>query len=302
MSPQRSSSGAPRPSKLTYNDLNGAEVFAILTEQFQHLMRSHPLMQPHLTLPNVKITLDVHVSIDMLTGGTVPVASRPEHESIDGRIVFEHELTAALADLADETALRLAAERAADELERQRIYESVVNAAPEPGGKPPDQIRMQHGLPVPRPGYGPRDTGSHMFLADTASSQPAPPRQLTDPPLEPKLDPAGGRRGEVAQGYTFASEVVNVSPVEQRMPADNGEIAIEFEGKGIRHESGMTVKAATHKASVKAAGDEKGASYGGVNGVYDPGPRGLMNPSRGGGGYGTDGRPRLSFGNDHRGR
>lgn len=316
MSPSSNSPAARRPSKLTYNDLNGREAYDILMEEFGRLLRSHPLFsQQHLTLPNVRLTLDVKVGIDMHIGGTVPVESAPVHEELTGRLVFEHELSEAMAALADETSLRLAAEQAEAESERKHLYQSEVNAAPVPGGKPPDQIRALYGLPVPKPGYGPRDTGSHLFLADVLTGAPEPRRETgTDPIVNPSdeqrrtsvvppFDPAtGGRRGEVAQGYQFSSEVVNVSPTEQHMPADNGEIAVEFTGRGIQHESGMTVRASTHKASVKVQGDEKGKPYGGVNGVYDPGPRGLMNPNRGGGGYGTDGRPRMSFGNDHRGR
>jgi hypothetical protein len=307
----------PRPSKLPYNDLSGSEMVDVLTDWFRNLLREHELLQPHRTLPHARITLDVRVGIDMFTGGAVPFESAPDHVDIAIRQEFENEVRRARAALASDTdeRLRVAAEAETERLERERTMHVVINGAPIEGGKPPDQLRTEHGLPVPRPGFGPRGTGSHMFLADVLPGMPKPqvpaslpvtdPILLTDhsalvPPVAPATDSAGGRRGEVAEGYVFSSEVSNSSPTEQHMPADRGEISIELAGKGIQHDSGMRVMAPTSRASVREQGDERGEKYTGVHGVYDPGPRGLIRSNRQGG-YGTDGRPRISFGNNHRG-
>jgi hypothetical protein len=322
------------PSQLTYNDLNGAEAVSILSDWLSQLLRAHPMMQPHLTLPMAVFTLDVKVSVDMHTGGSVPVASAPEHIEITGRTSLYNEVARASEELNMETLLRLDQAAAAAEAESMRMCEmrTIVNAAPVPGGKPPDEIRTMHGLPIPGPGYGPRETGSHMFLADVLTgapavkTKPAPP-QSSQIPVVPELHPAGpeastakagdasistgtstgGRSGDVAPGYTFSPQEVTpdrpAASLRQNIPVDRGGIEVELAGQGIMHDSGMRVRERDHRASISEAGDEKGAPYGSVNGVYDPGPRGLMTSRmRGREGYGTDGRPRISFGNTHGGR
>jgi hypothetical protein len=272
------------PSQLTYNDLNGAEATEVLVDWFRQLLKSNPQMQPHLTLPMARFTLDINVGIDMYIGGSVPVESPPEHMDIAGSVSLDNKVAGAGSVLYRDI---LTPGRQMEHTE-QRLS-TVVNAAPIPGGQPPDAVRESHDLPVPRPGYGSRDTGSHMFLAD-----------IVDVPS----DASGGRRGEVAPGYTFSEQVVTpshpVHALDQHIPVDKGEIHIDLTGDGIVHESGMRVKERAHVSSVKEAGDERGKPYSSVNGVYDPGPAGLMT-RRGGSGLGTDGRSRISFGNSNRG-
>jgi hypothetical protein len=157
---------------------------------------------------------------------------------------------------------------------------------------------------VPRPGYGSRDTGSHLFLADIFEGpseaelkQALPDNGKASPPAAP--DTTGGRRGDVAEGYVFSSEpVTHVG--HQTIPVDNGAIRVNMDGSPIQA-AGISVSAGTHVSSKKELGDQKGQAYESVNGVLDAGPRGLMRPGRGTGGLYTDGRPRLSFGNGHRG-
>jgi len=290
------------PSQLTYNDLNGLEATEILVHWFRQLLSQQPLLQPHLTLPMAKITLDIGVQIDMYIGGTVPVASPPDRVDIAGSVSLSNDLstvggsnvrmsgpggmTARLAHDASNMPRREAPAESCCEHTENKLS-TVINAAPLPGGSPPDQVREQHGLGVPRPGYGPRDTGSHLFLADV-------------------IDTTSSKRdGIVADGYTFAPDaplMPAAQVLEQTIPVDDGSIQIDLSGAGIRHESGITVKAPDHRASVKSFGDEKGHKYSSVNGVYDAGPAGLMGKSmRGGGGLGGDGRSRISFGNNHRG-
>lgn len=263
------------PSQLTYNDLNGAEATEILVDWFRQLLKSNALMQPHLTLPMAKIALGVSVGIDMYTGGSVPCDAPPDHIDIGGTVDLDNRIGVSVAP------------HTQNSRHTEQKLSTVINAAPVPGGRPPDELRAIHGLPVPGPGYGPRETGSHLFLADVP-------------------DISGGRRGEVAEGYRFSEQAVTPSApghsLDQHIPLDRGEIHIDLAGSGIRHESGMLVKERTHISSVKEAGDERGKPYSSVNGVYDAGPAGLMSKSRqGGAGLGGDGRSRISFGNSHRG-
>ena len=279
------------PSTQTYNDLNGAEAIEILTDWFIQLLKSQPLLQPHLTLPHAKIGLSIDVRIEMYAGGTVPVTSPPDVQTVNGTVVVENHLS------------------------------TTVNAAPLPGGQPPDAVRRAHNLPISRPGYGPRDTGSHIFLSDVVAETERSARSIRDRIAAASIeqdqnrdaaarnaDPdfavrgtvqsAGGRVGIVADGYVLAEAAVD-HPLEQSIPVDNGEIKVELGGKGIEH-AGMKVLDDTHRASVKTFGDGRGERRSSVNGVYDAGPRGLMNNPNGGG-LGSDGRPRISFGNDRRG-
>ena len=286
------------PASLTYNDLNGREATEILVDWFRQLLRGHYLMQPHLTLPMAVLDLQVHIGVDMYVGGSVPVAAAPDHIDINGSTRITNEIPDAA--------------RGTSSFDRQVVearhtehdFAATVNAAPVPGGLPPDQVREQHGLPVPRPGYGSRDTGSHLFLADIpdvdADVAAEAKRVFTAAPATAAPDSTGGRRGDVAEGYVFSTETVDHTPAHQHIAVDNGSIEVRMDGVAVQH-AGISVSAGTHVASAKTLGDQKGHAYESVNGVLDAGPRGLMRPGRGAGGLYTDGRPRLSFGNGHRG-
>ena len=283
------------PASLTYNDLNGDEAVEILCDWFRQLLKGHYLMQPHLTLPMAVLDLKVSVGVDMYIGGSVPVSSPPEHLDINGGVKLTNEIPDAA--------------RGTSSFDRQVVearhtehdFAATVNAAPVPGGLPPDQVRERHGLAVPRPGYGSRDTGSHLFLADIpnvdADLQAEAKRVFTAQPQPP--DSTGGRRGDVAEGYVFSAEPVTHAST-QTIPVDNGAIRVNMDGQPVQA-AGISVSAGTHVSSKKELGDQKGHAYESVNGVLDAGPRGLMRPGRGAGGLYTDGRPRLSFGNGHRG-
>jgi len=264
------------PFQLTYNDLNGAEAVDILTDWFRRLLQSQPLMQPHLTLPMAKITLDIGVQIDMYVGGTVPVASPPERLDIAGSVTLDNSVGGG-------GTVRLMRQDPV-------VLSTVVNAAPIPGGQTPDQVREAHDLPIPRPGVGPRDIGAHVQIADIIEATER--RARADMP-------APRREGIVAKGYVFASEPSAVADSRQTIPVDKGAIKIDQSGDGIDH-ANIHVSAGTHVSSKKTLGDQGGSAYGSVAGVYDAGPAGLARPGAGGGLY-ADGRPRISFGNSHRG-
>ena len=292
--PSRPSLPQRLPASLTYNDLNGREATEILVDWFRQLLKGHYLMQPHLTLPMAVLDLQVKVGVDMYVGGTVPVASPPDHIDITGGVKLTNEIPFGGGVTASNDREVVVASHT------EHDFAATVNAAPVPGGLPPDQIREQHGLPVPRPGYGSRDTGSHLFLADIpnvdADVEAEAKRVFT---AQPQPDSTGGRRGDVAEGYVFSSEPVTHAG-HQTIPVDNGRIEVRMDGEPV-HAAGISVSAGTHVSSKRELGDQKGAPYESVNGVMDAGPRGLMRPGRGAGGLYTDGRPRLSFGNGHRG-
>lgn len=274
---------------MTYNDLNGAEAKEILMDWFKQLLDSRPELQRHLTLPNADITLNVNIGVDMYIGGTVPVESAPDHLDMNGSVVLVNTRRDATVDGGSGvTAERRGAQPASQH--KQIDLSTRVNAAPIPGGSPPDQIREQHDLPISRPAYGPRETGSHLFLADI-----------------PDDSETGGREGIVAPGYVFAREPVTPVTVRdetdslQVIPVDRGAIQVETGSRGIDH-AGVHVSAGTHYSSVKEQGDQAGKPYSSVNGVYDAGPAGLMrHQSSGGAGMYGDGRSRISFGNNQRG-
>src|SRR5579863_7336634 len=80
------------PSQLTYNDLNGKEATEILVDWFRQLLSQQPLLQPHLTLPKAKMSLDINVLLEMYTGGTVPVASPPDSITIAGNVTLSNDV------------------------------------------------------------------------------------------------------------------------------------------------------------------------------------------------------------------
>lgn len=281
------------PSQLTYNDLNGEEAKEILVDWFRQLLSQQSILQRHLTLPMAKLTLDIGIQIDSYIGGTVPVASPPETQYIPGSVTL----------LNDVGGQRLDERSASEILSKDKIehteqrLSAVVNAAPVPGGEPPDQIREKHELPVPRPGYGDRETGRHLFIGDP--DVPVVPHRTGEQEVgSASASASGGRQGIVAEGYVLSSEPV-VPVREQTIEIANGAIELDLTGRGISH-AGMVVKDDSHRKSVKEFGDKRGERYSSVNGVYDAGPAGLQS-GRGAGGLYSDGRPRISFGNNQRG-
>jgi len=269
--------------------LNGSEATDAILDWVRQLLASQPFLQPHLTLPMADISISLHVSIDMYVGGTVPVASPPENVLIAGSLDLSNRIS---GDIPASGSM----------VHEERDLSARVNAAPIPGGAPPDQIRDRHGLPVSRPGYGPRDTGSHMFLADIAERTDAARDRA---PLPVEESNANVRQGIVADGYTFspstegAVSVSQPSATEQSIPLDRGAIDIDLSGKGRMHQGDQVITAGSHIASKKQLGDQAGREYGSVGATYDAGPAGLSRPGKGGGLY-SDGRTRISFGNDRR--
>jgi hypothetical protein len=129
----------PLPSMLTYNELDGSEVAHVLTNRFGQFVAAVPYFKPHLTLPRVKITIQVKLEV---------WADQPQPEIIP---------------LSDRFDVVVEGERAPTETIRG---EAVDSTAPVPGGHPPDQIREMHGLPISQPARGPREVGGQISISD----------------------------------------------------------------------------------------------------------------------------------------
>lgn len=117
---------------MTYNDLDGEEIRHILEERFQKLLAEVPYLQRHITLPRVRMTL--HVQLDSWADQPTP-----DRQTITDTV-----------EIIDES----------NEDKPLVLFDSVelsdtVSAAPGKGGKPPDQVRVEHGLSIPTPVRGP---------------------------------------------------------------------------------------------------------------------------------------------------
>lgn len=123
---------------LTFNELNGEEVKKVLENRCYDILEEVPYFQKHITLPRVKMTLQVKLEI---------WADQPHPDQIN--------IGDALTVILDQP-----------ELIDTITAESIDNAAPIPGGVPPDRIRELHGLPVATPQRGPADAGGHIAMSD----------------------------------------------------------------------------------------------------------------------------------------
>lgn len=133
----------PLPSTLTFNELNGEEVRAVLENRFEQIMQQVPYFQRHMTLPRVKMTLSVKLEI---------WADQPQPETLKMgdalTVIYEVEPEPDTFDM-----------------------ETVDSTAPVAGGHPPDQVREMHGLPISQPGPGPREIGGHIATGDSYPPQ-----------------------------------------------------------------------------------------------------------------------------------
>ena len=155
--------------------------------------------------------------------------------------------------------------------------DASVCAAPLPGGHPPDQVREQHGLHIPRPSAGDQSVGAQFFLADSTGAAPpqAPP---PSGPAVPVAQPADAvREGAVADGFIFATDPGSTArvqrPVESAIAAYGRADAVKIDptGAGRMYQGRMVIEAPEHTGEM----DLKGKTYGSVTGTLDPGPAGL---------------------------
>ena len=126
----------PLPAMLTFNELNGEEVREILENRCHQVFERIPQFQRHITLPRVRITLNVKLEI---------YADQPNPETMN----IGDKLTVVI-----------------DQPPEVFHAQSVDAAAPIPGGHPPDQIRELHGLVMTQPARGPREVGGQVAVSD----------------------------------------------------------------------------------------------------------------------------------------
>jgi len=117
----------PLPSHLVYNELDGEEIREILTRRFVDLLSSVVYLQRHITLPHVRMRLSVVLE-------SYAEKRNPDTQTINDVLDITTSVPADDSAPAEVTSLSL-----------------DINAAPMPGGQPPDQIRDEHGLGTVQP-------------------------------------------------------------------------------------------------------------------------------------------------------
>jgi len=128
---------------MVYNDLNGEEIKQILEVRFSQLLDEVTYLQRHITLPRVKMTLSVQLDI-------YAESPNPERQLITHSLeVIDENYTPTPAD--------------------NKGYKSVdlrssIDSSPK--GQPPDQIREEHGVPIPYPSVTLDSRGRKIAIED----------------------------------------------------------------------------------------------------------------------------------------
>lgn len=141
-------SGLNRPSEATYDDLNGEEVLEILHTRFYNLLHELPELQRRFTVTRAVLRLEIALDI---WGATPP--KKIYHD----KFTINAGLPAVAADF--------------DPAEVHHELTADVDAR----NNPPDQVREEHGLPLPR-----AIRNKHGFTET----------QYVEPDDEPKYKPA----------------------------------------------------------------------------------------------------------------
>ena len=118
----------PLPSQLVFNELSGEEAKHVLQERFRQLLDQLPYLQRHITLPRVRMRLSVTFDF------------------------FADEPTPERKQITDDLDIRTSLP-SPDEYMEVEIDDVVSTARSD--GKPPDQVRDEHGLSIPTPTRGP---------------------------------------------------------------------------------------------------------------------------------------------------
>jgi hypothetical protein len=109
------------PDKLTYDDINGEEALEILHTRFYDLLHTLPELQKRFALSRVKMRLEIVLEID---GASPP--KRIHHDQVE------------ILALADRSGME----------HKSVIHE--LEASVDSRSNPPDLVREEHGLPLPR--------------------------------------------------------------------------------------------------------------------------------------------------------
>jgi hypothetical protein len=124
---------------ITFNELDGTEVAAVLRNRFDDFLKTVPYFQKHITLPRCRVTL--HVKLETY-------ADQPQPDIIPLGDRFE-----------------VIIERPHDPVDVIEA-ETSDSSAPIPGGHPPDEIRELHGLPITQPMRGRKEINGQFVVAD----------------------------------------------------------------------------------------------------------------------------------------
>jgi hypothetical protein len=121
-------------SEQIYDELNGAEVKEILLTRMLELLSTVPDFQKHLTLPRVRMRLQIHLDIFGRRNPALDLSS---------------ELT--LRTRQPDEEMTLAKEMVAEDEFSADTGVPVPDTPFDGGGQPPDQIREEHNLPMLEP-------------------------------------------------------------------------------------------------------------------------------------------------------
>ena len=129
----------PMPSMVTYNDLDGTEIAAVLRDHYNDFLATVPYFKKHLTMPRVRITTQIKLEVwaDQPTPDVIPLGDKFE-------VIVER------------------THEPAEVIEA----ETSESTAPIPGGHPPDEIRDMHNLPISTPMRGRKEVGGNLVIAD----------------------------------------------------------------------------------------------------------------------------------------
>lgn len=208
----------PLAAESLYDELSGAEVKAILLKRVSDLLDAIPDFQKHLTLPRVRMVLNIHLdiygrrnpAIDIFNDFTIKTRE-PE-----GRMEIARQLEASDTVSADTGA-------------------AIVNTPFDGTGEPPDFIREEHGLPLMEP-VRDRATMSH---AQRPVHVPPPEQPQAPPrPRAPNGMPYAAwqkieRAGPVVMGnveYLPGSEPWTKTPSTER---DKPEVGIQKDFRSL---------------------------------------------------------------------
>lgn len=136
-----------------FDHLDGEEAKEILEQRFHQLLHQVPWLQRHLTLPYVRMILDVRFEFNY---GGPNQTSPPEIKTINDECVLISESTPAPS----RTPIAGPANT------RPRLFDEAGNLVPPSQftekvdargltGSEPDRVREEHGLPMPEPTRGP---------------------------------------------------------------------------------------------------------------------------------------------------
>lgn len=206
----------PLSAEQVYDELNGAEVKEILLQRVKDLLDTVPDFQRHLTLPRVRMQLNIHLDI---FGRRNPALDLLNDFTISTRGV-------------DESKIELAKELVAEDTLSADTGIPVPGTPFDGAGAPPDEIRELHQIPTMEP-VRDRVTG----ITQQRPVQPPPVETAPVPkPATPQGRPWAAfhtleRGGPVVRGYS--DYLPGHEPIGKEAPAGEREIGIQEDFRNL---------------------------------------------------------------------